>query len=151
MLKEGQIAPDFTLQDQFGNAVSLSSFRGRKVVIYFYPKDQTPGCTREACAFRDAFAGFKEKNIVVIGISKDTVASHRKFVEVNQLPFILLSDPDLEVIKAYEVWVEKVRFGKKSFGVNRSTYVIDEEGKIIKVFKNAKPDTNAEEILRLFS
>ncbi|HHX80026.1 MAG TPA: thioredoxin-dependent thiol peroxidase [Acholeplasmataceae bacterium] len=149
MLKVGQIAPEFTLNDQFGNQISLSSFKGKKVVIYFYPKDHTPGCTRQACAFRDAFTGFKEKDIVVIGISKDSIDSHRKFVDDYELPFILLSDPDLEVIKAYEVWVEKTNFGKKSFGVSRSTYVLDEEGRIIKVFKKANPDTNAEEILKL--
>ena len=149
MLKVGQIAPEFTLNDQFGNQISLSSFKGKKVVIYFYPKDHTPGCTRQACAFRDAFTGFKEKDIVVIGISKDSIDSHRKFVDDYELPFILLSDPDLEVIKAYEVWVEKTNFGKKSFGVSRSTYVLDEEGRIIKVFKKANPDTNAEEILNL--
>lgn len=150
MLKVGQIAPDFTLNDQFGNKVSLSSFKGKKVVIYFYPKDHTPGCTRQACAFRDAYDGFREKDIVVIGISKDSVDSHQKFVQDYELPFTLLSDPDLDVIKAYEVWVEKTNFGKKYFGVNRSTYVLDEEGKIIKVFKNANPDTNAEDILKLF-
>ena len=149
MLKVGQIAPEFTLNDQFGNQISLSSFKGKKVVIYFYPKDHTPGCTRQACAFRDAFTGFKEKDIVVIGISKDSIDSHRKFVDDYELPFILLSDPDLEVIKAYEVWVEKTNYGKKSFGVSRSTYVLDEEGRIIKVFKKANPDTNAEEILKL--
>ncbi|MDD3999489.1 MAG: thioredoxin-dependent thiol peroxidase [Bacilli bacterium] len=148
MLNTGIFAPDFQLNDQFGNKVSLSSFQGRKVVLYFYPKDHTPGCTRQACAFRDAYDGFKERDIVVIGISKDSEVSHKKFVEDYKLPFIVLSDPNLEVIKDYEVWVEKKNFGKKSFGVQRATYILDEEGKIIKVFPKANPDTNAEDILK---
>lgn len=147
MLKEGQIAPDFTLKDQFGNDVNLSSFRGRKVVVYFYPKDHTPGCTRQACAFRDAYSVYKEKGLVVLGVSKDSVASHKKFAADYNLPFTLLADPELEAIQAYGVWKEKKRFGKTAFGVVRTTFLIDEEGKIIKVFENADPDKNAEEIL----
>jgi peroxiredoxin Q/BCP len=151
MLKVGNFAPDFKLNDQFGNPISLSSYRGKKVVIYFYPKDHTPGCTRQACAFRDAYQDFLNRDIVVIGISKDDIDSHRRFIEDYQLPFVLLSDPDLEVIKAYEVWVEKNNYGKKSFGIKRSTYLLDEEGKIIKVFPNANPDTNATDILKFLS
>lgn len=147
MLKEGMKAPGFTLDDKDGNPVSLSDFRGRKVVVYFYPKDNTPGCTRQACAFKEAYDGFKADDIVVIGISKDSSNSHQKFAEKYELPFILLSDPNLTAIKEYDVWKEKKAYGKTSFGVVRTTYVIDEEGIILKVFEKAKPDTNAYEIL----
>lgn len=147
MIKVGMKAPGFSLLDQNNKKVSLSDFLGKKVVVYFYPKDHTPGCTRQACAFRDEFDGFKEKDIVVIGISKDSVQSHQDFVKDYELPFVLLADPELEAIKAYDVWKEKNMFGKLSYGVNRSTFVIDEEGKIIKVFLKANPDTNAKEIL----
>mgnify|MGYP000871431104 CR=1 FL=1 len=147
MLQTGIMAPDFTLLDQNNEKVSLSSFLGKKVIIYFYPKDDTPGCTTQACTFRDNYDAFKNRDLVVIGISPDSVLSHQQFITKYQLPFILLSDPEREVISKYEVWVEKVNFGKKYMGVNRSTYIIDEKGVIIKVFKNAKPDTNAEEII----
>ena len=147
MLTTGMKAPDFTLTDKDGNAVSLSDFVGKKVVIYFYPKDNTPGCTRQACAFAAAYGEFKAKNVEVIGISKDSVASHVKFAEKHSLPFILLSDPELEVIKAYGVWQEKKLYGKLSFGIVRTTFIIDEEGKVAHVMKKVKPDTNAEEIL----
>lgn len=151
MLTVGMPAPDFTLPDKDGNQVSLADYRGRKVVVYFYPRDNTPGCTRQACAFRDAYDGFRTEDIVVIGISKDSQASHQRFAEKHQLPFILLSDPDLEAITAYGVWQEKKMYGKVSFGVVRSTFVIDENGKIIKVFPKAKPDTNAAEILEFLT
>ena len=147
MLEVGTRAPAFTLKDQLGRDVSLSDFAGKKVVLYFYPKDNTPGCTRQACAFAGAYRGFTEKNVEVIGISKDSVASHVKFAEKYSLPFILLSDPELIAIKAYGVWQEKKLYGKVSMGVVRSTFVIDENGFIERVMPKVKPDTNAAEIL----
>ena len=147
MLEIGTKAPEFTLNDKDGNAVSLSDFLGKKVVLYFYPKDNTPGCTRQACAFAGAYAEFKNKNVEVIGISKDSVASHVKFAEKYNLPFVLLSDASLDVIKAYGVWQEKKLYGKVSMGVVRTTFVIDEEGKIERIMPKVKPDTNAAEIL----
>ena len=147
MIEAGMKAPDFTLNDKDNKEVSLSDFLGKKVVVYFYPRDNTPGCTRQACAFAAAYNGFKEKDVVVIGISKDSVASHEKFAKKYDLPFILLSDPDLVAIKAYDVWQEKKLYGKVSFGVVRTTFIIDEEGNVEKVMKKVKPDTNAAEIL----
>ena len=147
MLEVGMKAPDFTLLDKRGNSVSLSDFLGKKVVLYFYPKDSTPGCTRQACAFAQNHSNFEEKNVVVIGISKDSVASHLKFAEKYELPFVLLSDPELVAIQAYGVWQEKKLYGKVSMGVVRSTYLIDEQGVIEKVMPKVKPDTNATEIL----
>ena len=147
MLKEGTKAPEFTLADKDGKEVSLSDFIGRKVVLYFYPRDNTPGCTRQACAFAANYDAFKSKNIAVIGVSKDSVDSHRRFAEKHSLPFILLSDPDLMAIRAYDVWQEKKLYGKVSMGVVRSTYIIDENGIIEKVMPKVKPDTNAAEIL----
>lgn len=147
MLEVGTKAPGFTLFDKDGKEVSLADFAGRKVVLYFYPRDNTPGCTRQACAFAGAYAGFKEKDVVVIGVSKDSVASHAKFAEKHALPFILLSDPELIAIQGYDVWKEKKLYGKVSMGVVRTTYVIDENGIIEKVMPKVKPDTNALEIL----
>ncbi len=147
MLTAGTKAPDFTLRDKDGREVSLSDFLGKKVVLYFYPRDNTPGCTRQACAFKEAYEGFRSQDIVVIGISKDSEASHQKFAEKYQLPFILLSDPQRQAIEAYGAWQEKKLYGKVSMGVVRSTFVIDEQGVIEKVFPKAKPDTNAAEIL----
>ena len=147
MLEIGNIAPDFSLNDKDGNAVTLSNFRGKKVVLYFYPKDNTPGCTRQACAFAGAYAGFRQKDVVVIGVSKDSVASHQKFAEKYNLPFILLSDPEGETIGAYGVWKEKTMFGKTALGVVRTTFIIDEKGMIEKVMPKVKPDTNAADIL----
>jgi len=147
MLDVGTIAPDFSLNDAQGNIISLSCFKGKKVVVYFYPKDNTPGCTKQACAFRDAYEGFKNTNVVVIGISKDSIKSHANFVAKYNLNFILLSDPELQAIQAYDVWKEKKLYGKVSMGVVRSTYIINEEGIIEKVFEKVKPDTNAQEIL----
>ena len=147
MLEVGMKAPDFTLPDKDGNQVSLSDFKGKKVVLYFYPKDNTPGCTRQACAFAQNYRAFEEKGVVVIGVSKDSVASHVKFAEKHQLPFILLSDPELVAIQGYDVWKEKKLYGKVSMGVVRTTYIIDEEGIIEKVMPKVKPDTNANEIL----
>lgn len=147
MLETGVKAPDFTLLDKNGEQVSLSQFLGKKVVLYFYPRDNTPGCTKQACAFAQSYDAFRERDVVVIGISKDSVASHVKFAEKHQLPFILLSDPELEAIQAYDVWKEKKLYGKISMGVVRTTYVIDEQGVIKKVMPKVKPDTNAAEIL----
>ena len=149
MLEKGMKAPDFTLTDKDGNAVSLSDFRGKKVVLYFYPKDNTPGCTRQACAFAASYDAFRDHNIAVIGISRDSVASHVKFAEKYNLPFILLSDPDRIAIEAYGVWQEKKMAGKVGMGVVRSTYLIDENGVIEAVMPKVKPDTNAAEILAM--
>jgi len=142
-------APDFTLKDKDGSDVRLSDFAGKKVVLYFYPKDNTPGCTRQACAFAGAYEEFKTKDAVVIGVSKDSVASHVKFAEKYELPFILLSDPELEAIQAYGVWQEKKLYGKVSMGVVRTTFIIGADGTIEKVMNKVKPDTNAAEVLAL--
>ena len=147
MLTVGTKAPDFTLNDQNGAEVRLADFLGKKVVLYFYPKDNTPGCTRQACAFAGSYAAFKEQDVAVIGVSKDSVASHVKFAQKYELPFILLADPELQAIQAYDVWQEKKLYGKVSMGVVRSTYIIDEQGVIEKVMPKVKPDTNAAEIL----
>ena len=147
MLESGIKAPEFTLPDKDGKPVSLQDFRGKKVVLYFYPKDSTPGCTRQACAFAGAFREFETLNTVIIGVSKDSQASHQRFAEKNSLPFILLSDPELSAIQAYDVWKEKKLYGKVSMGVVRTTYLIDENGLTEKVFLKVKPDTNAAELL----
>ena len=147
MLEVGTKAPDFTLPDKEGKMVSLSDFAGKRVVLYFYPKDNTPGCTRQACAFAGAYEEFKTLDAVVIGVSKDSVASHQKFAEKYDLPFVLLSDPELTAIQAYGVWQEKKLYGKVSMGVVRTTFIIDETGVIEKVMPKVKPDTNAAEIL----
>lgn len=149
MLQEGMLAPAFTLTDKDGKVVSLSDFLGKKVVLYFYPKDNTPGCTRQACAFAAAYSEFEKKNAVVIGISKDSVSSHEKFAGKYNLPFILLSDPELQSIQAYGVWQEKKLYGKTSMGVVRTTFIIDEQGKIMKVMPKVKPDTNTVEVLEI--
>ena len=146
-MKTGDKAPQFTLPDSEGNNVSLSDFAGRKVVLYFYPKDNTPGCTRQACAFADNYSEFKRRNIAVIGISRDSAASHKKFAQKYNLPFILLADTGLEVIKAYGVWQEKKLYGKVSMGIVRTTFIIDENGTITRIMPKVKPDTNAAEIL----
>ena len=147
MLQAGVKAPDFVLKDKDGNAVRLSDFVGKKVVLYFYPKDNTPGCIRQACAFAQSYDAFRSRDIVVIGISKDSTASHRKFAEKYDLPLVLLSDPELTAIKAYGVWQEKKLYGKVSMGVVRTTFIIDENGMISKIMPKVKPDTNASEIL----
>ena len=147
MLNAGDRAPEFTLKDKNGNDVRLSDFIGKRVVLYFYPKDNTPGCTRQACAFAGAYGQFQEKGAEVIGISRDGIASHVKFAEKHGLPFVLLSDPELEAIRAYGVWQEKKMYGKVSFGVVRTTFIIDENGIIERVMPKVKPDTNAAEIL----
>ena len=147
MLEVGMKAPEFTLNDKDGQAVSLSDFKGKKVVLYFYPKDSTPGCTRQACAFAGAYDVYKEMGVEVIGISKDSMKSHQNFANKYELPFILLSDPELQAIQAYDVLKEKKLYGKVSMGVVRTTYVIDEEGMIEHVMPKVKPDTNAEDVL----
>ena len=147
MLEIGMKAPNFTLKDKNGNDVSLSDFIGKKVVLYFYPKDNTPGCTRQACAFAGAYKQFEAKGVEVIGISKDSVASHVKFAEKYNLPFVLLSDPERIAIEAYGVWQEKKMYGKVTFGVVRTTFIIDANGNIEKIMPKVKPDTNAADIL----
>lgn len=147
MLTVGTKAPDFTLYDKDGNAVSLSDFIGQKVVLYFYPKDNTPGCTRQACAFAAAYDEFRSINVQVIGISKDSVKSHLNFAEKHSLPFILLSDPERDAIEKFGVWQEKKCCGKVSMGVVRTTFIIDENGIIENIMPKVKPDTNAAEIL----
>ena len=147
MLEIGMKAPEFSLIDKDGNTVCLSDYLGKKVVLYFYPRDNTPGCTRQACAFAASYDGFQEKNVVVIGVSKDSVASHLRFAQKYNLPFVLLSDPELQAIRAYDVWQEKKLYGKTSMGVVRTTFIIDERSNIEKIMPKVKPDTNAAEIL----
>ena len=147
MLEVGVKAPDFTLPDQNGDLHSLSDYRGKKVILYFYPKDNTPGCTKQACGFAERYPQFIEKGAVVLGISKDSVASHKKFEEKYGLPFTLLSDPELVAIQAYDVWQEKKNYGKAYMGVVRTTYLIDEEGKIAKAFDKVKAADNPEQML----
>ena len=147
MLNPGDRAPNFTLQNKDGKNISLSDFLGKKVVLYFYPKDNTPGCTRQACAFASAYNDFRARDVVVIGISRDSISSHLKFAEKYNLPFILLSDPERAAIEAYGVWQEKKLYGKLSFGIVRTSFIIDEQGVIQKVMSKVKPDTNAAEIL----
>ncbi len=149
MLEIGMKAPNFTLQNQNGETVSLGDFLGKRIVLYFYPKDHTPGCTRQACAFAGMYAEFERRGVTVIGVSRDSVSSHAKFAEKNNLPFILLSDPDREAIEAYGVWQEKKMCGKASMGVVRTTYLINAEGVIEAVMPKVKPDTNAAEILEM--
>ena len=147
MLEVGTKAPDFTLPDQNGNMHSLSEYRGKKVILYFYPKDNTPGCTKQACGFAERYPQFIEKGAVVLGVSKDSVASHKKFEEKYGLPFTILSDPELVAIQAYDVWQEKKNYGKTYMGVVRTTYLIDEEGKIAKAFDKVKAADNPEQML----
>ena len=147
MLEVGVKAPDFTLPDQNGDLHSLSEYKGKKIILYFYPKDNTPGCTKQACGFAERYPQFIEKGAVVLGISKDSVASHKKFEEKYGLPFTILSDPELKVIQAYDVWKEKMNYGKLSMGVVRTTYLIDESGKIAKAFDKVKAADNPEQML----
>ena len=147
MLEVGTKAPEFTLPDQNGNMHSLSEYRGKKVILYFYPKDNTAGCTKQACGFAERYPQFTEKGAVVLGISKDSVASHKKFEEKYGLPFTILSDPELVAIQAYDVWQEKKNYGKTYMGVVRTTYLIDENGKIVKAFDKVKAADNPEQML----
>ena len=151
MLKEGTKAPDFTLPDQNGDMHSLSDYKGQKVVLYFYPKDNTAGCTKQACSFGELYPLFREKGTVVIGVSKDSVASHKKFEEKYGLPFTILSDTELEVIKAYDVWKEKKNYGKVSMGVVRTTYLIDENGVIVKAMEKVKAAENPRDMLDILA
>lgn len=149
MLKIGDPAPEFTLLDQDGNLVSLKDFAGKKVILYFYPRDNTPGCTRQAQAFAAAYAQFQAMDVAVIGISKDSTASHQRFAQKYELPFLLLSDPQLSAIQAYGVWQEKKMYGKVSMGVVRTTFLIDQSGRIEQIMPKVKPDTNAQQLLDL--
>lgn len=151
MVEVGQKAPLFTLPDQNGEMVSLESYRGQKVIVYFYPRDNTPGCTRQAQAFAAEHEAFVQKGAVVLGISKDSVASHQKFAAKYELPFRILSDPDHQVLEAYGVWQEKKLYGKVSMGTVRTTFLIDEEGVVQSVMKKVKPDTNACQVMGLLS
>ena len=147
MLETGTPAPDFTLPDQNGELHTLSDYRGQKVILYFYPKDMTSGCTKQACAFGELFPLFREKGAVVLGVSKDSVASHKKFEEQYGLPFTLLSDPEKQVLQTYDVWKEKKNYGKVSMGAVRTTYLIDENGMIIKAFDKVKAADNPAQML----
>lgn len=147
MLNPQEKAPNFTLNNQDGKAISLSDYLGKKVVLYFYPKDNTPGCTKQACVFKSAYDEFKKLGVEVIGISKDSENSHYNFAKKYNLPFTLLADPLHQVIEEYGAWQEKKLYGKSYMGINRMTYIIDEKGIIIKVMPKVKPDTNAKEIL----
>ncbi len=149
MLEIGQKAPTFTLPDQDGREHSLSDFLGKKVVLYFYPKDNTPGCTRQACAFGAAYGEYQKLGVEVIGISRDSVASHERFAQKFELPFLLLSDPERQAIEAYDVWREKKNYGKVTMGVLRSSFLIDEEGRLEAILEGVKPDTNASQILEI--
>jgi peroxiredoxin Q/BCP len=151
MLKEGTTAPAFKTKDANGESVSLKDFRGQKVVLYFYPKDDTPGCTKEACSFRDAFSKFKKQGIAVLGVSPDSEASHKKFTAKYKLPFTLLADTDRAIVEAYGVWGEKKFMGRTYMGVYRTTFLIDEKGKIKKVFDKVKPEEHAGEVLDAFA
>ena len=149
--KEGQKAPEFNLPASNGENVSLKSLRGKKVVLYFYPKDDTPGCTVEACGFRDGIKKIEKTNAIVLGVSPDDVKSHNKFIEKFKLPFLLLSDTDKKVCEAYGVWVEKSMYGKTYMGVARTTFLIDENGNIEKVYEKVKPDVHTDEVLQQLS
>lgn len=151
MLKEGTAAPAFKTNDANGETVSLKDLRGQKVVLYFYPKDDTPGCTKEACSFRDEFAKFRKRGITVLGVSPDSEASHKKFETKYKLPFTLLADKDHAIADAYGVWGEKKFMGRTYMGVNRTTFLIDEKGKIKKVFEKVKPEDHASEVLEAFA
>lgn len=147
MLKIGELAPNFSLPNQHGEMVSLNDFLGKNVVLYFYPKDSTSGCTKQALGFKDLYQEYMNKNTVIIGISKDSVKSHQRFIEKNQLPFILLSDENLDVLKLYQVWGEKKMYGKPYMGTLRTTYLINEKGIIVDVYEKVKPEENANEII----
>ena len=151
MLKQGTTAPAFTTKNANGEPVKLKDFRGQKIVLYFYPKDDTPGCTKEACSFRDAFSRFKKRGIVVLGVSPDNEASHKKFGAKYNLPFTLLADTDRSISEAYEVYGEKKFMGRTFMGVHRTTFLIDEKGKIKKIFQKVKPEAHADEVLEAFA
>ena len=148
MLKIGDEAPNFSLKDQNGKTHKLSDYKGQKLVLYFYPKDSTPGCTKEACAFRDIFEDYKKHNIAVLGVSKDAEKSHKNFIEKHKLPFDLLIDENRDVLEKYGAWTKKSLYGKIFMGIQRITYVIDERGKILKAYPKVKPDEHAKQILK---
>ena len=150
MLNEGDKAPDFTVKDQDGKNVKLSNYKGKKVVLYFYPRDMTPGCTKQACSLRDGFSKLKKNNIEVLGVSTDDEAKHQKFIEKYELPFTLLADTEQKVSEKYGVWVEKNMYGKKYMGIKRTTYLIDENGKIVKILKKVNVSDHADEVLKAF-
>ena len=150
MLKEGDDAPVFTTKNQSGEDIKLADLRGKRVVLYFYPKDDTPGCTKEACSLRDSFDIFEDKGIKIFGVSTDSEKSHQKFISKYSLPFDLLADTEKEIVNAYGVWGEKMNYGKKYMGINRMTFLIDEDGKIAKIFKKVKVDEHADEVLQAF-
>ena len=147
MIREGEAAPDFTLRSDAGEDITLSSLRGRPVVLYFYPKDDTPGCTKQACTFRDAYGDFEERGATILGVSRDSESSHVRFKEKYGLPFTLLADPEHEVAEQYGVWVEKNTYGKKSMGIKRSTFVIDAEGNVARAMYGVSPDGHADQVL----
>ena len=149
MLEIGTAAPSFSLPDQNGQMHTLEEYRGKKVILYFYPKDNTPGCTKQACGFGELYPQFTEKGAVVVGISKDSVASHKRFEEKYSLPFTLLSDPELQAIQAYDVWKEKTLYGKKSMGVVRTTYLIDEDGIIVRAMEKVQAAQNPDQMLEI--
>ena len=151
MLSVGDAAPDFTLPDADGNPISLSDFKGQKVVLYFYPKDDTPGCTKEACGFRDAQDDYMEANAVVIGVSPDSEKSHQRFRDKYDLPFLLLADPERQAIEGYDVWKEKNMYGKKYMGVERSTFIIDEDGILLEILRKVKVDGHVQSVLASLS
>lgn len=148
-LQKGDLAPEFKLQDQDGNWHRLADYKGKKLVLYFYPRDNTPGCTKEACNFRDNIASFNRGNTVVIGVSGDSVSSHAKFHKKYELPFTLLADPEHSMLEAYGVWQEKTFMGKKHMGIVRTTFILDEDGKILEIYKKVKPEVHAQEIIKL--
>jgi peroxiredoxin Q/BCP len=148
MVEEGKPAPEFELASDDGRTVKLSDLRGRPVILYFYPRDDTPGCTRQACGLRDAYAEYEARGAVILGVSPDSEASHARFKQKHSLPFTLLADPDRVAAKAYDVWREKTSYGKKSMGIVRSTFVIGADGKVIRAFYGVKPDGHAEKILK---
>ena len=150
MLKEGDDAPVFTTKNQSGEDIKLADLRGKRVILYFYPKDDTPGCTKEACSLRDSFDIFEDKGIKIFGVSTDSEKSHQKFISKYSLPFDLLADTEKEIVNAYGVWGEKMNYGKKYMGINRMTFLIDEDGKIAKIFKKVKVDEHANEVLQAF-
>ena len=151
MLNEGDVAPDFTVHDQDGKDITLADYKGKKVALYFYPRDMTPSCTKEACSFRDGISELKKKNIEVLGVSTDDEKKHQKFIAKYELPFTLLADTEHEVSEAYGVWVEKNMYGKKYMGIKRTTFLIDEKGKIVKIFKKVKVSEHADEVLEAFA
>ncbi|MDQ4122876.1 MAG: thioredoxin-dependent thiol peroxidase [Acidobacteriota bacterium] len=150
MLNEGEVAPDFTARDEKGNEVKLSAFRGERVALYFYPKDDTPGCTKQACSLRDSYADLTDKNIKVLGVSPDDESSHQKFIGKYNLPFTLLADTDRQISEAYGVYGEKNMYGKKFMGISRTTFLIDEAGKIKKIIKKPNVEQHADEVIKAF-